>query len=472
MMPENVIAQYTESANPLWKGNPLIEALPEVISGEEFAWIVTHRPPFDPSERELPSEQRLSSLCRGEGLFIPFAHHITLYQRITRAIHVGYQNRNPVRDPTRQVLDEKVARISEKLKYGIAPHVTESVQGFALTGTTGVGKTNAIDTVFRLCPQILTHRTYQGNRINIRQLVWLKLSCPEGGSLKALCINFLENIDVIYGTKYAEKYGKSSRSASQMIPHVARIAGLVNLGVLVIDETQNINTRASQGRDVMLAFFTRLSNDLGVPIILIGTPEARIVLDGALHQVRRNSGQGEMQWDAVPDNQEWQNFASNLWRYQFVKHATPYSPGLSKALHKASGGILGFATKIFIVAQERAINLQLEKLTPELIETVSEEDFQAIYRALKNRDDDVEKQKSALAVDKLLHKKKGAKQVGSAKQPTPKTDTTEVYGQAEMLRVAQDKKDSSQSNYTMLKTHGFIKEANEFLETQQPVSGS
>ena len=469
-------AEYTESTNPPWQGNPLIEALTPMLETRVFAHSVTNKPPFDPSECLLSNHERLSRLCRVEGLFIPFPHHVTLYQRIARAICVGYEKRNPVDDPTSGILSEKVERFSNNLKYGIAPYESESVQGFALTGISGVGKSTAINSVFRLYPQVLTHREYHGQPLNFRQLVWLKLSCPEDGSLKALCISFFKAIDTIFNQGFAEKYAKNSYSVAQMVPHFARVAGLVHLGVLVIDEIQALSARDSQGRDVMLGFFTRLANEIGIPVILVGTPEARTILEGALQQIRRNSGQGDMMWGAVAydqerinNNQEWTNFAKNLWDYQFVGKKVTYSDELGTGLHSVSQGILGFATKIFIVAQERAINNQLEEITPELLKTVSEQDFtSAVEKLQKMFKEKKDGQKAPSTVpspqpDKP-HGQRRSKKPTTLEPESSGPMAQESIGSPEMLQLAKSQKGAGQSVYTALEKTEFIKNGREFLE--------
>jgi hypothetical protein len=221
-------AIYSESEHEPWQNNPMIAALPEAISGEQFAAHVISFPRYDPAIRRLPAQARLAALCDCERLFIPFQNHLSLHQRITRMIRVGYENRNPLRDLNRERFHAAVTEFSVPLKYGVAPHEPPTIQGFALTGVSGVGKSTALHGVLRFYPQVIIHRDYAGKAIHQKQLVWLKLECPEDGSLKSLCRNFFESIDSIMGTDYTTKYFKETHAVSRIVPHFAHVAGLVN----------------------------------------------------------------------------------------------------------------------------------------------------------------------------------------------------------------------------------------------------
>ena len=382
-----VDAVYSEVQYVSWRENPMIAALPDVISGEQFAEHVISFPAYDPSVRMLPAHDRMSFLCECEHLFIPFQHHISLYQRMTRLLRVGYQNRNPLLDANRQRQQNAVNEFNAPLKYGIAPHQPPTVQGFALTGMSGLGKSTALHGFFRLYPQVIVHREYLGKSIHQKQLVWLKLECPEDGSLKSLCRNFFESVDAIMGTNYTGRYVKETYSVSRILPHFARVAGLVNLGVLVIDEIQALKANRNQGVDVMLNFFTHLTNTIGIPVVLVGTPEAQDFLGNALHQIRRNSGQGEMQWGPLPQDEQWDNYIEALWKYQYLEQMSSLSKVEAETLHRVSTGVIGFATKIFIVAQERLINNEGEEehrhITSELLEVVAREDFESAVKKLR-----------------------------------------------------------------------------------------
>lgn len=463
-------AEYHEVTNPVWRGNPLICALDKPVSDDDFAMLVSNLPPFELEERYLSPEDRRSQLCRCEDVFVPFAHHLLLHQRINRLLRVGYQNRNPANDPNQARIDRKVDQFRATLKYGMAPYQAGSVQGFALIGISGLGKSTSIKSVFRSVPQVIYHDAYEGKPLRINQLVWLMIDCPEDGSLKSLCKAIFEEIDKIFDQTYLKQYGKESFPVSQMLPHLARVAALTNLGVLVIDETQYIKAKRSQGADIMLGFFTRLANIIGVPVILVGTPEAEEILSAALHQIRRNSGQGEMRLQNL-DRNDWNRYVNAIWEYQFLQKAQPLDATLSDALYKLSHGVVGFATKIFIVAQERAINQKLETITENLLESVAASDFTNAMKKLRKLYSERGSQfkpapKPESSTSTTPEQSIAPKKTGSRKKKisagTSGPSVCKPIGEAIMLAAASKAILNQTSVYETLSVAGFTRNSSEF----------
>ena len=58
----------------------------------------------------------------------------------------------------------------------------------------------------------------------------------------------------------------------------------------------------------MLNFFVQLVNTIGVPVILIGTYKASSILDGEFRNARRVSGQGDLIWSRMQNDDEWDYF--------------------------------------------------------------------------------------------------------------------------------------------------------------------
>src|SRR5262245_42655258 len=82
---------------------------------------------------------------------------------------------------------------------------------------------------------------------------------------------------------------------------MARVASLHCLGMLVIDEIQNLSEAKSGSSARMLNFFVQLENTIGVPFILIGTPMAIQALSGEFRQARRATEQGGVYWERMKE---------------------------------------------------------------------------------------------------------------------------------------------------------------------------
>jgi hypothetical protein len=412
-------ARYREIDSPLfpqWSTNPLIQALPPILSEHEFSELVTELPKFDPEIRNLPRHERIAAIDQLTRVNVILQQHILLKQRFDRILRDSYIFRNPIDDLSFIKVHQKVQKAIDLTGYALDVIPEDTSPGFAIIGIGGVGKTRGVGIVLKTYPQILIHREYQDglgktHHLLRTQVVYLKITCPIDGTLKSLCNLFFIAVDQQLGEDYQNKYGLKEdgtvqRNAMQMIPSMARVAAFISLGVLVIDEIQNLSKQKSGGQQIMLQFFSFLMDEIKVPVILIGTPKAEELLNGQFWQMRRNAGQGQMYWGRLERTGverslecEWERFLSSIWNYQYTKNPIRRQDGLvpkefSDVLYDESQGIIDFAIKLFRLSQERAINRdQVEELlTIELIQQVANDLFgsmRTIVQALKTGDTNV-----------------------------------------------------------------------------------
>jgi hypothetical protein len=188
------VAEYKQQALVEYRGNPLIEALPPILSEAEFVTLVSEYPAFDKTEKDLDASLRLHCVERILKYFQPLSSHIALEQQVSRIIRQGYLARNPIRPEyaarLRQINRAMRQTGNDTLEY-LSQYVStpSSASGFTIIGVSGVGKSTAIERILRLYPQVILHTEYQGP-LNLYQIVWLKLDCPHAGSLKGLFTEF------------------------------------------------------------------------------------------------------------------------------------------------------------------------------------------------------------------------------------------------------------------------------------------
>ena len=152
-------------------------------------------------------------------------------------------------------------------------NIRTTADSISIIGISGIGKTTAIERLLLMYPQIIKHFEYKGESFTRTQIVWLKIDCPYDGSLSTLCKNFFKAIDDILGTRYLEKFGYSNRITSTMMINMTKLAWRYGIGVLVIDEIQQLlNTKMIKKK--MLNFFVTLTNTVGIPTVLIGTSKS------------------------------------------------------------------------------------------------------------------------------------------------------------------------------------------------------
>lgn len=391
----NEISYKTDYKETLsdYKGNPLIEALPQIMTKEEFSEITTYYPPFNDSERFMSQESRLHAVLRLLKYFQPMAQHIGLERKISMALRLGYQARNPLLPQYKSRLRELKKTFSKK-DFNEIQELTHSINnedlpasGFTMIGVSGIGKSTALKKILKLYPQVILHSEYKGNPLNLYQIVWIKIDCPHGGSLKDLCIEFFGEVDKLVGTNYKEKHGSKTNPDYLMLSQMCQIALNHCLGMLIIDEIQNLDQAKSGGRNQMLNFFVRLDNTIGVPVIVVGTNKATKILTGEFRQGRRREGLGSLYWDRFKledDTQKtlWNFFISPLFDYQFTEKIIKFDNEFSDILYDESQGVTDIAIKLYMLTQFRAIITGSKRISPSLMRQVAMEDLKLVHPML------------------------------------------------------------------------------------------
>jgi hypothetical protein len=366
-----IVATYRDPGLEKYCGNPLIEALPKILTTDEAIRRLAYFPPYKESQRNEPAHLRLHLIQSTLEFFSPLGIHIDLEQKFSRMIRMGLQARNPLLPGFWVGVNQQVQSIDPN---GFVPRRQRSMaKSLTIIGVSGVGKSTAVEEILLTYPQVINHNHYHDQNFTFKQIVWLKLECPQDGSIKGLCLNFFQAVDDLLGSSYHKNYAKSRRTVDELILDVARVAAIHCIGVLVIDEIQNLSETKSGGSKKMLNFFVQLINTIGLPVVLVGTYKAWSVLGDEFRQIRRGTGQGDLVWDPIKEDDTWKTFSKSLWRYQYLQNFCPLTPELSHALYYECQGITDFAVKLYMLAQVRAIATGKETITKSIIKSVAKD---------------------------------------------------------------------------------------------------
>lgn len=418
---------------PEYRDNPFIARLPPLLSQKDALKAMESYPTFDECERSYPAHLRKHCIMRLCRYFEPMERQNQLDERLGMVLRQGYVGRDPLTRDYIRHLHNGVARIEAKsLDIPNLLPVENTANSFALIGGSGNGKSKSIEKVLHQYPQCIHHSA----PFSLIQIVWLNLECPHNGSLRQLCINFFSSVDKLIGSNYFNLYGRN-KNVDEMMGHMAHVANLHALGVLVIDEIQHLN-KAKVGADAIMNFLVKLVNTIGVPVILIGTLSAAPLLQENFRQARRSSGLGSLVWERIPKGKTWDYFINKLWKYQWTRDFTPIAPDIRDVLYDESQGIIDIVVKLFILAQFRAIRIgevrgKPEVLTPNLLRTVAREDFriiQPMIHALRTNDhkallkyDDLRPLQEYF--DQAINTAMGARHSNDERQPAATDDTQE-----------------------------------------------
>ena len=383
------VAVYLPQDVERYRGNPFLMALPPILEDVDVIRSMQHLVVATAGQRALPSKVRLHEVYGVEDFFQPLDIHVDLFDQISVMIRSGYVGRNP-NDP-RFLRKMHLALASADQDDDPPKMPVERRRGRAggralsLLGLSGVGKSRAVDAVLDTYPQqVIAHPRLFGPLGATKQVVWIKLTCPDDGSIKGLCIAGIAAIDDALGTDYTRAYVTRTATVDTLRQGLIRISYLHGLGLLVIDEVQHLSRAKSGGAERMVDFFKILSDVMEVPVLVVGTEDAADVLGGSFQGARRHSGLPLFEpmplWTAEQGggtvlNENYAFFYRSLFQAQFLREPIEPDQSLLEELHWLNQGVTALDVKLFMLTQARALAIGAERLTVELFRSVHEDAF-------------------------------------------------------------------------------------------------
>ena len=298
-------AIYNDAILPEHQGNPFIEALPPKLPWEEVMEVFSNYPDYAEDIADHPDPLvRDEYLNRIEELRQPLSEYEACFRAIERAIKKGYSAKNPFTPTTAQFLHYLVDE-----RPDIEPRTgffKPKGEGLTLIGESGVGKTSMLEQILSYFPSVIEHNSYKGKTLEFKkQVVWIKVDCPSNSSVRDLCEEILASLDLSLDrekTKPAGTIGALIRQLEQNIKSNF-------LGMLVIDEMQNLQFKRTGGENNLLKFLHRLVNKLGVPLFFVANPPFDATLIKELKAARRaESGYHRNMSVLSKDSDSWKAF--------------------------------------------------------------------------------------------------------------------------------------------------------------------
>lgn len=378
MMGETIIQAWYEKSPVLeYSGNPLIEAMPPILSEDAAGDRMAVTPPMPAEERTLPKEIRLHCINRLAHLVQPLPIHLELEAAVSSVLRGGYVGRNPMESSTWRRMHALAARNSSTTIFN------ETASTFSLVGLSGMGKTTALNSVLRLYPQVIRHTRYKERDFIHTQIVWLKLECPYDGSLSGLCRAFFRAADTALGDETHAQYYVYNKNIGNLIQGMEQVASTYFVGALFIDELQHLRSAKTGGKENMLNFFVNLINSIGIPVVFIGNNSMIDLVSNILRNARRVSGLGLYDFkQPTEDDSSWGLLLDAMWEYQWVKRPAELTEGLRAQIYDLTQGITDFLAKLMILGQRYAIQSGREKLDEHVFRHVSTTKMKLLQPAL------------------------------------------------------------------------------------------
>lgn len=326
-------------------GNPYLDAMPDMLSPEQFARVIASYPPIPHDLAQMSPEERRGLLPSLASIYVPTPYQYAIYDTLYRAIATTYRTADVV---------ESTRAINAYYCGQSTNYATQADSG-SILGVPGCGKTATVRRCLSTMPQVIEHVEYQGQPLFCKQILWLHVECPSDCSVKTLGFGIMAALDRAIGSKYLQStQGLRSASTSAIAVQTKILLTNHHVGLLVVDEIQNavLTARKNRQEKSLLRFLVELTNETMTSIYFVGTPVAEELFVIQEHLKRRTRG---IRLAPFKPDGAYLDFVRKIWPYQYTAQMAELTTSIGNKLYDCSGGIPAYVIKIFAEAQAQAL---------------------------------------------------------------------------------------------------------------------
>lgn len=177
-------------------GNQYLEAMPDMLSPEQFTRVIASYPPIPHDLAEMSPEERRGLLPSLASIYVPMPYQYAIYDTLYRAIATTYRTADAVESN----------RAINACYCGRATNYATQADSGSILGVPGCGKTATVHRCLSTMPQVIEHVKYQGQPLFCKQILWLHVECPSDCSVKTLGFGITALINAGYGADKISKY--------------------------------------------------------------------------------------------------------------------------------------------------------------------------------------------------------------------------------------------------------------------------
>lgn len=327
------MAQMNDSLN-------LFADMPSMLSGQDLVSALSVFPEYRDSIRNENQAVRLMALSDLYRLYIPSQMSIEIYSSMYLALLRSMQKKVTKAAIKQQYQNHKA--IQNQAYRGIMG----GADSFTIIGDSGIGKTSAIS---RAVDLITENRVIELDNPCTTIIPILNVQCPWDSSIKQLLLEVLRKVDEAIESSYYQYALKSRATTDNLIGSVSQVA-LNHIGILVIDEIQNIVNSKNGKR--FIAMLLQLINNSGISLCLIGVPDCIPFFEQTFQLSRRLVG---LKYGTMPFDAYFESFCKVVFGYQYVQEESKITPAIIEWLYEHSAGVVSVVVSLIHDAQEIGI---------------------------------------------------------------------------------------------------------------------
>lgn len=386
-------AKYREATNEDEKSNPLVLALPTRFEPKRVNRILSERV-ICPDLSNLDESSREKAVGLINKTRIATSEHHELYCKLYNMIHANYLVRNPTKPEvvawSYDIGDPEISLDDTCLTQEGIDQPNTTSDAIFVSGFSGNGKSTMTERIlFKCFPQIIEH---DFKRFNEPQIVYLKVDMPSNGSKGGLLEEIMAELDRALSKssidipKYSNSVIKTATGYKNLSSLESQVISALNrhsVGVLIIDEFQNLLVASKNRRREMLQLLDTFANKLFVPTLKIGTPDSRELVSFNSRHLRR-LGEPYFINPLKNNERDWELAMKALFAFQPVQKPIERNKEIEGLLKTFSGGVPDYLIKLWKGSLIEAIRSGKERLTQAIIKKVFKQQFPLLRNAIRN----------------------------------------------------------------------------------------
>lgn len=341
-----------------YEDNILVQGLGPLLDDKEVMKRLLYLPEKPTNIQSLSITERRHHLMSLLDFHIPSQKSVHIYQSIDSLLRQSYRYRDPNRTSTWRTLNGEM--IEQQMPR--SPALATAISGHA-----GTGKTETTLRAFGCYPQqVLKHENFPKLVGPHYQVAWLTVDIPDSGRSSDLATNLMRAWDAAmakynpqYTPRFEQELSKSRRNGGQMLDEWRQVALSHFLGILHLDEIQNLFKLATlkQRRakhtldkppelsiveDQSLRWILSLLNTWQIAVVVSGTPDGIGALTKRLSTTQRIITGGYHKIDTLTQTHSGEFkelFFDQLVQYQYVKKPVNDSSEFRQMVLTLSAGI-------------------------------------------------------------------------------------------------------------------------------------